>query len=621
MRIGLYLPAMICTLFVAAVTAHAQPQSSAVAAPASRDTAAHTPQQQAAAKLLEDMAAQLDTLRCAENRSMMRATIAASLWAQDEPRARAIFRQSIADLGAISFDATAPAYQLNNERQAALNLRQQILQMVAQRDARLALELLRSSAGELTWVAPFNQPPNDPDGQFELNLAQQIAAQDSQLALNLAEASLKKGLSYQVVSVLQGLREKDAPAAKKLAAAIMERLRRTDSTVEPQSTQFAIYLLQAFAPPNTPDAPASQSSQGDQETPRATLFDARALGELAEFIAVGLLRGAPDQLLQFESTISPLLARYVPGARLAELKRRAAQAQQNVAPTMRMYNEFNSRLQNNTVDEILAWTASAPLEARSGFYQQIVWKAFNSNDAARARQIINDHVTDPAQRKSMLTQMEQQSIQRAMEEDRLPDARAAIARLGASDEQLNAFIQLAATLKTKNDAKAARAVLADAQMLIEANMTGGRRMNAQMQIAQACAGVDPERGFNLAANVIGTLNDVLEHAAALDDFLPQARSFKQGELLIWQQNHGASPSMAARNWAHALQLLAQDDLSRAVNIADAATRPELRMLARLLIVQGTLPNQDDAQPPTVEGRVNNGRLRQPIRIRQHISFY
>ncbi|MCP9496466.1 MAG: hypothetical protein MSG64_18650 [Pyrinomonadaceae bacterium MAG19_C2-C3] len=611
MRNRFYLPAIMCGVLAGTMTTHAQ-VSAVVSSPTANNTTANTAaniveRQAAASKLLDEVATELDALRCVENRSMLRATTAGLFWERDDERARTLFRESIADLSAINFDESAPAYGLNNEQQAAMTLRQQLLQMVAQRDALLALELLRSSAGTLSWVAQFNQPPNNYDAQMEMNLAQQIVKDNPQLALKLAEARLEKGLSYEVVSILHQLREKDETAAMKLAKNVMERVRRTDPKVERQAFQTAIHLLQTFAAPNTPDASASQNTSGASS--KATLFDARALGEIAEFIAGGLSVGAPHELQQYVPTLTPLIERYAP-ARLAALKRRAVQAGQHVDSSSRMYNDFNTRLQSNTLDEMMAWTtANAPAEMRGNFYQQIAWKALSTGDAPRARQIANDHITDPAQRRGLLMQIEQQSVQRAISENRFGEARAGIARLGTSDEYLSSLIQLASALKYKKDFETARAVLADAGGFIEVNMSGGRRMSAQLQLAQACAEVDATRGFEIVGSHVVKLNDMLEHAAALDEFQSQQRMFKQGELLINQQ-YGDGITMLAYNWRQTLQTLARDDFNRAIEVADGAARPELRLATRLLILQTVLQNRNDGQMP--RGRVFGSKRRQRI---------
>lgn len=612
MRNGFYRAAIMCGLLaVTVITAHAQLPAVAPSPPTADDVTANTAERDATvSKLLDEVATQLDALRCIENRSVLRATTAGLLWERDEKTARTLFRESIADLSAIGFDESAPAYQIQNEQQAAMNLRQQLLQTVAQRDALLALELLRSSAGALPWVKQFNQPPNNYDSQMEMNLAQRIVRDNPQLALKIAEARLEKGLSYEVISVLQELRDKDEPSGLKLASSIMERLRRTDPKVERQSFQTAIQLLQTFAPPNATGAPASNNTPGTSA--RAPMFDARALGEIAEFVAGGLTGGAAHELQQYAPTLAPLFERYAP-ARVAALKRLTAQVQQNLDPSARLYSDFNARLQNSTPAEMIAWTNSiAPAEMRGNFYQQIAWKELHTGNVELARQIADDHITDSAQRKSLLMQIEQYGAQRAINENRFGEARAAITRMGTSDERLNALIQLAVALKNKKDVENARLALADAGAFIEANMSGGRRMIAQMQLAQAYAGIDAARGFEIIGGHIVKINEMLEHAAALDEFSTQQRMFKQGELLVSQQ-YGDGVTMLAYNWRQSLQMLARDDFNRAVQLADGASRPELRLATRLMILQTTLQNQNGGRKP-FNGRVFGNNRRQRISV-------
>ena len=583
------LMVLVFCLLALAGTMHAQVTKDVPSLTSDGATANDPKRVEMATKVLDEVAAQSGALRCAENRSLLRAAVAGLLWERDAERARLLFRESITDLGAISFDESAPPNQINNQQQAAMTFRLQLLQMVAQRDALLALDLLRSSAGALAWVAQFNQTPNNYDAQMEINLAQQLARDNPQLALKLVEARLEKGLSHEVVTVLRQWQDKDALTAMKLAKSVMERMRRSDPKVERQAFYTAIQLLQTFAPSG---ASASQNISGN--SPGATLFDARALGEITEFIASGLTVGAPHEVQQYAPTLAPYFERYAP-ARLAVLKRRAAQAKPHIEPSAKIYSDFNTRFQTTPPAEMVAWTsANAPVEMRSDFYQQIAWRALSSGDTELARQIANDHITDLAQRRTLLLQIEQQAVRRAMNENRLNDARTAIARLGVSDERLNSLIQLVFALRSKQDFETARSVLADAEAFIEANMNGERRMNAQLQLAQACAGIAATRGFDIVGNHIVKLNDLLEHSAALDEFFAQQRMFKQGELLISQQN-GDGVTLLASNLRQTLQILARDDFNRAIELADGIARPELRLITRILILQTALSNRNDGQ--------------------------
>src|SRR5215212_6603448 len=91
--------------------------------------------------LLDETLQGTQALKLAENRAALRAQAADLLWARDEKRARALFREAVSDIVAAQSNA-----DLMRERGwMFLNLRTQLLYAAASRDAQFALELLRES--------------------------------------------------------------------------------------------------------------------------------------------------------------------------------------------------------------------------------------------------------------------------------------------------------------------------------------------------------------------------------------------------------------------------------------------------------------------------------------------
>src|SRR5438128_9942450 len=98
-------------------------------------------------------------------------------------------------------------------------------------------------------------------------------------------------------------------------------------------------------------------------------------------------------------------------------------------------------------------------------YQQAAWKALNQGDETRARQIINDNITNPAARRQLLEQVDRQVAAKEASEGKLEQARLALARLRTNEERATMLTQLAHTLASKGDQKTALQVLDEARSL------------------------------------------------------------------------------------------------------------------------------------------------------------
>src|SRR6185295_261521 len=124
-----------------------------------------------------------------------------------------------ADLNLMSAVEVGDADRFNTLRVFAY-LRSNIIFRIAKHDPELALSFLRST-----------RPPEDAnfpeelrsDSRIESQLAREVSKKNPQLALKLARESLASGFSFELLSALQELREKDKEAAASLYSAIVDK--------------------------------------------------------------------------------------------------------------------------------------------------------------------------------------------------------------------------------------------------------------------------------------------------------------------------------------------------------------------------------------------------------------
>ena len=110
----------------------------------------------------------------------------------------------------------------------AIRLRGELVSMIAERDPQAALEFLRQTrfvipqdsmqSNRARWALSY-------EALLEQKLALQVAKNDPKRALELAEESLKKGISSELNELVRVVFEKDKEAGKKLAGAILSKLK------------------------------------------------------------------------------------------------------------------------------------------------------------------------------------------------------------------------------------------------------------------------------------------------------------------------------------------------------------------------------------------------------------
>ncbi len=242
--------------------------------------------------LVDEITEETQSLRLPENRVRISIALADALWHRDEKRARALFNGAVTSLGEITaaVDSAEPDYI----KIASLpqQLRRELLQLVAGHDPGLALDFLAS-----TRRLPANGQIY-PEAQLEMGLAMQIADKDPRKALAAAEDSLKFGLDYETMSLLQRFESSDKAVGEIFLGDILSRLRSDDFNKSPASSSIALTLVRTWIennrPPSIPPPPRT--------TTPLTLpnFDELTARELTDIVLAAALSNGPGDSAAYQ---------------------------------------------------------------------------------------------------------------------------------------------------------------------------------------------------------------------------------------------------------------------------------------------------------------------------------
>jgi hypothetical protein len=551
--------------------------------------------------LLDETLEQSQVLKLAENRAAVRVQAADLLWPRDEKRARQLFRDAAADF--VAARGAAGGGRRDRSYWMLTQLRSQLLSTAAERDAQLALELLRDTrppspdagGGADAYSEMYSEDPEQ-ELRMEQSLMAQAAESDPKAALRMAEESLSKGVTYGVLRVLERLRSKDADAASKLAGEVVAKLRSQNLTGGQEAFSVAVSLFQSVVSPQSSQQMfygGTATKTAAAEKPKPLAMEESDVRDLADLVAGAAIKDSTANgaygLLMSVRPLLPELEKRVP-ARAAQLRQRMAEADKALDPRMRAWTQMNS-VMTKTPDAIIEEAARVPEEMRPAFYSAAAMKLAEAGEAEKARQLVNDNLRGEA-REQLSALIDQTELARAVEKGDAEKARGVVGGIKSKERRARALAELAAALAAKGDKKGAGQLLEEARGLLDRSPDNEKEIEALLEVARGYALVEPARAFELIEPLIDQGNDMISAAALLEKFGQGTGFFRKGEMLMTPGLLMAGSSYA--RYVKALAELARVDFDRTRATADRFNRDETRLMARLLIARSILSDRPDA---------------------------
>lgn len=573
-----------------------------------------------AVTLLERTLEDASLLKLPENRAYINANVADFLWKRDEKRARHLFRAAAAEL----ILAQAEFEKLQSETpmpgmQTSLQ-RNQILQMIARRDAELALELLVSTrsaalAAEMQKVAAEAAAGTAPQpaaariepGQIrdfesralvqnELRLEQNFAAlaahNDPQRAAKLIRESMaKNGVTGEVWNSLQRLHPKDEEAAKALLAETVSKLLESDLSKRENERQAAAQFLMRFSIVRRAPQSSHNNTAATTASVNKTPFqpDERMLRDVAGKMVDAFLQAKNFASLNEINRLLPTLEKLIP-ERAATLRQKQAALKKTMTTeqTRQMENLNSLNNPNATPEERIKNAAKAPQGMRQSIYRDAVSKMVQSGEAERARQLLAEAPAG-AERDRALELLDSLVAQKAVKDGKMDEARRIIGGLKNKNTQIEQLVLLARNFQAKNtkeDREVAARLMEEAARLMYDVPQSEEETNALLAIIAGYAVIEPNRAFLLLDPLVEQVNEVMQATAVLSKYNRQDFRFRNGEM-SYVFGTGRAQSSLFR-FRRELGLLAAADFERTRNLTDRFTRQDVQILTRLTLAQSIL---------------------------------
>ncbi|MCC6327423.1 MAG: hypothetical protein IT174_02825 [Acidobacteria bacterium] len=548
-------------------------------------------------------------LRLPQNRALVYTMAGDLYWKFDEKRSRDLFRSAATELLAHnaeferekreSTDPYAGLFDTSDVRLTALPLvakhdPEMAIQMLVQtRPAFVADAMLKANSPDFSSGNAISFSPENQRVRAELEMEQRFAflAADANpdRAIALIKDSLARGVSNNLLQLLQKLYTKDEKKAADLAGDVIRKFLDTDLARKNDELNIAINFLSFM----------SRKDGGATETdPKKKVFrftDAQAK-DLANKVVDTFMQ--PGNSLTASTSLTraiPFLEKIVP-EKVSLLRQKQASYQKNAPSEFRVMQRMERIYDAKTTPEqILAEIPklqSAP--ERVNAYQALTNKISQIADEARAKRLI-DQIADDAARTRAQEQFDLARISRTAAAGKLEDARKMVGTLATRLSQIQKLVSLAQQYYQKGsepDIEAANDLMKNARSLINETPEDEDDLAGLMEVVRGYATIEPDSAFRLFEPIVDQMNEVIYASAVLSKYNKRSRIFKNGELLLRTNNGwGEIPLF---KYFDQIQLLGKADLERASSLADRFQRADARILVKLHALNGAL--REDKRP-------------------------
>jgi hypothetical protein len=254
-------------------------------------------------------------------------------------------------------------------------------------------------------------------------------------------------------------------------------------------------------------------------------------------------------------------------------------------PQRAAWQKYEQVLNNATPEAATEAISQSPSEIRPQLYQQLADRTAASGDINRARQMINERIKEPWQRRQALQNLEQQAIYQYITKGKFEEALRALSTFRPLRQRASIIAQIARQIGPGRKRATAIALLEQARSLLGDSPLADNQdeMQALLELATAFNRYDTKRSFQILDPLVDQFNEVNDAARKLSGFGQETH--KDGEVDMYNGNFIMSLS---QQLAKALASLAPSDFEKTKATADRIQATEVRLVTYLTIAEQLL---------------------------------
>ena len=558
-----------------------------------------TLQQQHALALLDQLFEKAKDFKDEQAKVKVQGQIADALWDYDEPRARRQFEDAFRAIEAIKAEKETPFAMTSPKTQ----LRHELLRLLSPRDPELVEKLVKSvpsTAAKTNSVFDLFTGSQSEQSSLLLELASELASTDPQRAAQMAQSSLKGGVSPMLLSVLGIIRTKEPALADGLFSQALVAAQR--NTAQPTAS---LMWLASYVFPNFGNFMGISLQAPDRDTgatlppPNPALIQqflnfayaaimqpanaAPASATDAEGQQMAMARGTMDYMTAQQ--LLPFFDQHQPD-KAALIRNRLNQLTNNLPDEARpmLENLFGASNRSNSVQDLLNRAEKETLPQQKDMFYMMAAMRASQDDADQALSIVEKMSTDMA-RSAIGSSIRFQAALGAASKGEVDAAYRYAKDLPSQSQRALIFSQLALKLLDNHDLARAIEVLNDAEKLIGKGEDGPEKARALVDIAAAMTRIDHLRGFEVMRTAVDAIN-----RTNFDAPRPTGLGAMNPSAIM-----NTALGLDSLDFDKSLPELARKDFHRALLLAQAIEKKEISVPAQLAVCRGVLSKTSGQQ--------------------------
>ena len=473
------------------------------------------------------------------------------IWDTDEKLGREFFSDAMTWFREFlaSIKPDDPYFQTHSSMS---KLRSEIALIVAQRDPDAALDFVRATQTNDRAASPNDRSVEETS--LEISIAAKMARKDPARALRLAQQNLKSSYSPELPDTVWQLWERSPELGSQLATEIATKLMNEKLLLHPTAASLAINLLlvtrrsevklaaKLNKPPILPDELARELLQ-------------KMVNEVSSYTPKDKWN-ANSSFLSLAGSLESYGADFraiMPGVEAITQKKMAEVGAPNIAP-------LNYGVEQTTVSVLVS-----------------------TGELQRARQYVDEHISNPYQRQLYLDTIKKQRINIATNIGEFEEALETVRGFRDSKERGEELLVILRQIEQQLKGATAIKVLERARALLPAEVHDQSEMTPLLEIARVFSMYDSKRALEIVNPLIDQFNELSAAARALQGF--SSEPFEAGEMNLY---NGGNVPMDADHLSRVIGALALADFDGAKTAADRIRPFEVRVRAYLEIASHTI---------------------------------
>mgnify|MGYP006883217897 FL=1 len=527
-----------------------------------------------AVAFLRETSSDVANMRTLENRISFASEMAALMWFHDDREARSMYGAVVADFKTLlaQYDAQMNALDLAGESASTITagsfvpeasertkamrkfrtasaVRQQIAMSIAEHAPELAFNFYHDSLSLIT-NAEFRKQMESGDEYFGYRLMTKIAENDASRAVELGKASIGKGLNFNHIELLKTIYAKDVDKGVEFGAKVLSEFKSAPSEKLNDSVTL---LLFDFAKTNL-----EESKKGEGKKP---VYSENEVREIGEILAKQILSPAelwdPHTALRYAASIESIL----PGR--AEQIRAKFKIPETEGQSRGRFRSTSGRAV--PPPPVAAVEPPDPKE----------------KEKQRAEEKLIQEVASIGTKP--LPKEERERI--------VGEARRLLAQEPVRERKLMGLSALAAGVKRAGDAELAAELMVEASKLVNPQPKNYQDFIFTWLLISGYAEADPDNAFKTLDGAIYRANDLISAFVKVGEFIDVGEEmFVDGEMQVGafggEMIRGLTKEIGIAE--STIKSLVRADFARTRILTDRFDRPEVRVLAKVLVLRAVL---------------------------------